>query len=96
MTQLPSGVTVASLDTGSAVSSVAILVKAGSRQETLDNSGVTHALRLAANLSNAKETQINTTRSIQQIGGKVDVVGSREYTLYTSQAPRNSIGEGRK
>ena len=29
-----------------------------------------------------------------QLGGKVDVLGSREYTLYVAHSPRNTIGEG--
>ena len=38
-TQLANGVTVASLDTGAGVSSVAIMVKAGTRHETTENLG---------------------------------------------------------
>jgi len=91
--QLANGVTVASLDTGAGVSSLAVLVKAGPRQETHDNLGANHAIRAAAGLSSSKHSSLSTVRSIQQVGGKVDVVGSREYTLYCSQAPRNSIGE---
>jgi len=92
-TQLPSGVNVHSLDNGSAVSSVAVLVKTGSRHETSDNLGVNHALRLAVGLSSAKATSFSACRSIQQAGAKVDVSSSREYTLYVSQSPRNAVGE---
>jgi len=92
-TQLPSGVSVHSQDNGSAVSSVAVLVKTGSRHETSDNLGVSHAMRLAVGLTSAKATSFSACRSIQQAGGKVDVLSSREYTLYLSQAPRNSVGE---
>eukprot|EP00093_Oithona_nana_P011108 11108.XXX_681867_683643_1 [CDS] Oithona nana genome sequencing. len=92
-TQLSNGVTVASLDTGAGVSSLAVCVKAGSRHETYDNLGINHALRAAAGLSSSKHSSLATVRTIQQVGGKVDVVGSREYTLYCSQAPRNSINE---
>merc|ERR1711997_530908 len=72
-TQLPSGVTVHSLDNGSAVSSVAVLVKAGSRHETNETLGVNHALRMAAGLTTAKATSFSACRSIQQAGAKVDV-----------------------
>jgi len=91
--QLPSGVGVHSLDNGSAISSVAILVKAGSRHETSDNLGVNHAIRLAAGLTSGKATSFSACRSIQQAGAKVDVGVSREYTLYLSQSPRNAVGE---
>ena len=93
-TQLANGVTVASLDTGAAVSSLAVCVKAGPRHETYENLGANHALRAAAGLSSSKHSSLATVRTIQQVGGKVDVVGSREYTLYCSQAPRNAIDEG--
>ena len=86
--------TVASLDTGAAVSSLAVCVKAGPRHETYENLGANHALRAAAGLSSSKHSSLATVRTIQQVGGKVDVVGSREYTLYCSQAPRNAIDEG--
>merc|ERR1711997_1301619 len=92
-TQLPSGVGVHSLDNGSAISSVAILVKAGSRHETSDNFGVNHAIRLAAGLTSGKATSFSACRSIQQAGAKVDVGVSREYTLYLSQSPRTAVGE---
>ena len=84
----------ASLDTGAAVSSIAVCVKAGPRHETYENLGANHALRAAAGLSSSKHSSLATVRTIQQVGGKVDVVGSREYTLYCSQAPRNAIDEG--
>ena len=48
-----------------------------------------------AGLASDKHTSLATVRSIQQVGGKVDVVGSREFTLFSAQAPRNGINEGR-
>ena len=86
--------TVASLDSGNPISSVAILVKVGTRNETSENLGANHAIRMAVGLSTTKKSSFNFCMNIQQLGGKVDVATSREYTLYTSQAPRNSIGEG--
>lgn len=91
---MPSGVTVASLDTGSAVSSVAVLVKAGARNESSENLGASQALRLAASLSNSQKSGFATSMNIEQAGGKIDVIGSREYILYSSQAPRNVVGDG--
>jgi len=72
---------------------VAVLVKTGSRHETSANLGVNHALRLAVGLTTGKATSFTAVRSIQQLGGKVDVLGSREYTLYVAHSPRNTIGE---
>jgi predicted Zn-dependent peptidase len=86
---------VASMDTGAAISSVGFIVKTGSRNETNDNRGVNHALRLAAGLGTADNTSFSIVRSIQQAGGNMDVVSSREYTLYSSQVPRNNVRDGK-
>lgn len=50
MSKLPNGLVVASLENYSPLSSVGVFVKAGSRYETMENQGVSHVLRLAANL----------------------------------------------
>lgn len=44
------GLVVASLENNSPLSRVGVFVKAGSRYETVENQGVSHVLRLAANL----------------------------------------------
>ena len=54
---MPNGLKVASLDSdASAVSTVGILVKAGSSYENYDNLGVSHALRMATGLSSKNAT----------------------------------------
>lgn len=50
VSKLPNGLVIASLENYSPLSSVSVLVKAGSRYETVENQGVSHVLRLAANL----------------------------------------------
>uniref|UniRef100_A0A667WYJ7 Ubiquinol-cytochrome c reductase core protein 2a n=1 Tax=Myripristis murdjan TaxID=586833 RepID=A0A667WYJ7_9TELE len=50
ISKLPNGLVVASLENYSPLSSVGVFVKAGSRFETAENQGVSHVLRLAANL----------------------------------------------
>ena len=92
--KLSNGLTVASIDTGAPISSVGVVVKAGSRNETYENRGVSQAVRLAAGLATKKHTSFSTVRNIQQAGGKVDVVSNRECTFYLSQAPRSGINEG--
>uniref|UniRef100_A0A674D8P3 Ubiquinol-cytochrome c reductase core protein 2a n=1 Tax=Salmo trutta TaxID=8032 RepID=A0A674D8P3_SALTR len=52
MSKLPNGLVIASLENYSPVSSVGVFVKAGTRYETVENQGVSHVLRLAANLVN--------------------------------------------
>lgn len=50
MSQFPNGMVIASLENYSPLSRVGVFVKAGSRYETVENQGVSHVLRLAANL----------------------------------------------
>nr|ACI66024.1 Cytochrome b-c1 complex subunit 2, mitochondrial precursor [Salmo salar] len=51
VTKLPSGLMIASLDNYSPASRIGVFVKAGCRYESPENQGVTHLLRLAANLT---------------------------------------------
>jgi hypothetical protein len=48
VTKLPNGLTVASIENYSPISHVAVIVNAGSRMESADDIGVSHALRVAA------------------------------------------------
>lgn len=50
VSKLPNGLVIASLENYSPLSRVGLFVKAGSRYETVENQGVSHVLRLAANL----------------------------------------------
>lgn len=52
VSKLPNGLVIASLENYSPLSRVGVFVKAGSRFETAENQGVSHVLRLAANLVN--------------------------------------------
>lgn len=58
MSKLPSGLLVASQENYAPVSKIGVFVKAGSRYETAENLGVTHVLRLAANLVCSELLQI--------------------------------------
>ena len=50
VSKLPNGLVIASLENYSPLSSVGLFVKGGSRYEAAGNLGVSHVLRLAANL----------------------------------------------
>lgn len=50
VSKLPNGLVIASLENYSPLSNIGVFVKAGSRYETVENQGVSHVLRLAANL----------------------------------------------
>ncbi len=82
-----------SLDTGNPISSVGLIVKAGTRNETAQNRGLTHALRIAACYATKNNTAFSIVRNLQQQGGDLSVTTSREYTLYSSQLPRINVNE---
>jgi len=92
---LPSGLKVSSLDSDvSAMSTIGVLVKSGSGYESYDNLGVSHALRLGAgNLTTRNATSFGIVRNIQQIGGQINVIGSREYLLYLLTVPRSNVND---
>merc|ERR1712083_48320 len=81
---LPSGLKVSSLDSDlSAMSTIGVLVKSGSSYESYENLGASHAIRLGAgNLTTKNATSFGIVRNSQQIGGHINVIGSREYLLY--------------
>merc|ERR1712055_1242632 len=86
---LKSGLNVASIENHSPVTTLGVVVKAGSRNETYDNAGVSHALRLAAGLGTKNNSAFAITRNLQQSGASMVCTQGREHTLYTVQATRD-------
>ncbi|KAJ8251158.1 hypothetical protein GJAV_G00217950 [Gymnothorax javanicus] len=91
VTKLPSGLVIASLDTCSPVSKIGVLVKAGSRYETPGNEGVTHMLRLAANLTTKGASAFRICRGVEAVGGSLSVTTSRENMIYTVECLRDHV-----
>ncbi len=56
ISRLANGAVVASCENLNPVSRLAVLYNAGSRYEDTHNKGITHAIRAASNLTNAKST----------------------------------------
>uniref|UniRef100_A0A8P4K4Y9 Ubiquinol-cytochrome c reductase core protein 2a n=1 Tax=Dicentrarchus labrax TaxID=13489 RepID=A0A8P4K4Y9_DICLA len=69
VSKLPNGLVIASLENYSPVSSVGVFVKAGSRYETVENQGVSHVLRLAANLTTKGASAFKLCRGVEALGG---------------------------
>ena len=65
------------------------LFQTGSRNETYDNAGVSHALRIAAGLGTKNNSAFAITRNLQQSGASMVCTQGREHTLYTVQATRD-------
>ena len=94
VTKLPNGLTVASIENYSPISHVAVIVNAGSRMESADDIGVSHALRAAAVLSTADSSSLNLVRSVQQTGGNIGCTTTREYMIYSSESLRSQAPIG--
>lgn len=84
---------VAGIDTGAKLASVGVMTKAGSRYETYDNAGISHALRAAFGLASTKFTGFGITRNIQQAGANVTAAGSRDYIVYSTHFVRGVKNE---
>ncbi|KAL3285258.1 hypothetical protein HHI36_019368 [Cryptolaemus montrouzieri] len=85
------GVLVASAENNSSLTRVSIIFRAGSRQETSDNQGVSHVLRICAGLSTKSASQFAITRHIQQLGASLHCTSDRETIAYTLEGTRSAV-----
>uniref|UniRef100_A0A674D5R8 Ubiquinol-cytochrome c reductase core protein 2a n=1 Tax=Salmo trutta TaxID=8032 RepID=A0A674D5R8_SALTR len=81
MSKLPNGLVIASLENYSPVSSVGVFVKAGTRYETVENQGVSHVLRLAANLTTKGASAFRICRGVEAVGGSLRSVSMESTAL---------------
>merc|ERR1719187_3012822 len=91
MTKLKNGLTVASIETHGPVATLGIVVKCGPRNETYQNAGVSHTIRIAAGLGTKHFTPFGITKNLQQMGASLVVTQGRETTTYTVQATRDQV-----
>merc|ERR1712020_405441 len=91
---LPNGLTVASIENHSPVTTLGVAIKAGSRNESYDNSGVSHALRVASGLATKKNSAFNICKNLQQVGASMSCTQGREHTLYSVQVTRDNAEIG--
>jgi len=89
--KLNNGLVVASVETSSPIARVAVVAKAGSRNEGTDGLGLSHVLRHAAKLKTTNLSQLAITRASQQIGGDITCESTREYVMYKSNVTRNVL-----
>ena len=71
MTKLENGIVVASLENHSPVSRVAAIVNTGSRDETQEQQGASHALRVFSNLATRNFSSFGVSRNLDQIGAEL-------------------------
>lgn len=91
VSKLPNGLVIASLENNSPLSSVGVFAKAGSRYETVENQGVSHVLRLAANLTTKGVSAFKLCRGVEALGGSLSVTSTREATIYTADCLRDDL-----
>lgn len=65
--------------------------RAGSRNETPDNLGVAHVLRVAAGLGTRNSSQFAIIRNIQQVGANLTATSDREVISYTLEGTRKAV-----
>ncbi|XP_062330681.1 cytochrome b-c1 complex subunit 2, mitochondrial isoform X1 [Osmerus eperlanus] len=91
VTKLPSGLVIASLENYSPASKIGVFIKAGCRYESPGNQGVTHLLRLAANLTTKGASAFKICQGVEAVGGSLSVTSSRENMVYSVDCLRDHI-----
>lgn len=65
--------------------------RAGARNETSENLGAAHVVRVAAGLSTRNQSQFAITRNIQQVGANLTATSDRETISYTLEGTRQAV-----
>jgi len=91
VSKLPNGLVIASLENYSPLCSVGVFVKAGSRYETMEDQGVSHVLRLAANLTTKGASAFKICRGVESVGGSLSVTSTREAIVYSVECLRDHL-----
>ncbi|XP_015176224.1 PREDICTED: cytochrome b-c1 complex subunit 2, mitochondrial [Polistes dominula] len=81
------------LENNSPISQISIVFRAGPRNETYHNQGISHHLRILAGLTTCRSSYFAITRNIQQLGGNIIATSDRESIAYTLQVTRNNLNE---
>lgn len=68
-----------------------VLCRAGARNETAENSGAAHVLRICSGLSTKNASQFAITRNIQQVGASLTTTATRETITYTLEGTRTAV-----
>lgn len=82
VTNLDSGLRVATEDSGAATATVGLWIDAGSRYETDSNNGVAHFLEHMAFKGTAKRSQTDLELEVENLGAHLNAYTSREQTVF--------------
>merc|ERR1711893_12417 len=91
VTRLPSGLRVASEDSGLPTATVGIWIDAGSRYENEKNNGVAHFLEHMAFKGTSKRSQTDLELEIENMGAHLNAYTSREQTVYYAKCFSHDI-----
>lgn len=94
ISQISSGITVASVENYSPITQVSAVIKAGSRYETAHNLGLVHFLRHCAVLSTKNQSGFVLVRDIEINGAKLNVTATRDHMIYNLKCFRDNIDGG--
>lgn len=85
LTTLSNSVRVASMPLHAPLSTIGIMIEAGSRNETMENTGVAHFLEHMHFKGTANRTRLSLESGVENMGGNLNAYTSREITLYQMQ-----------
>merc|ERR1712159_391289 len=88
---LPSGLRVASEDSGGETATVGVWIDAGSSFETDADNGCAHFLEHLAFKGTNKRSQYQLEKEIEDIGGHLNAYTSREQTVYYAKVFKNDV-----
>lgn len=91
VTNLDSGLRVATEDSGAATATVGLWIDAGSRYETDQNNGVAHFLEHMAFKGTAKRSQTDLELEVENLGAHLNAYTSREQTVFYAKCLSKDI-----
>eukprot|EP00118_Oscarella_pearsei_P001170 m.6778 g.6778 ORF g.6778 m.6778 type:complete len:473 (+) comp16874_c0_seq1:30-1448(+) len=91
ISKFDNGFSVISLETHSSVAKLALYVKAGSRYEAADTTGVSHYLRATAFTATKDRTAFRVCREIDHLGGNFSAISTRDHFIYSAECMRDYI-----
>jgi processing peptidase subunit beta len=86
---LSNGVRVATEQWSGDLATITVFVKCGSRQETIENSGVSHFLEHLNFKGTSNRSRNQLELDVENMGGQLNAYTSRETTTYTMTVPKS-------
>jgi processing peptidase subunit beta len=92
LSQLNNGVRVATEYWPGELATISVFIKCGSRQETIENSGVAHFLEHLHFKGTSNRSRNQLELDVENMGGQLNAYTSRENTSYTLTVFKNDVG----